>query len=109
MLVPRLSFFRPSIFSLLVCSALASKLLTLYQYIGLVNGFLLFLFFPTFFIFEFSLFVVVWFALLKTSGILYAVTSSIIGFLTYVDDLSYYLSLYFRVLVPWTRLLIFHL
>ena len=76
--------FRPSLFSLLVCSALSAKLLSLFQYVNLVNPFLLLVFFPSFFIFEALLFVAVWYSLLKPSGILYALAVAVSAFLTYV-------------------------
>ena len=73
--------FRPFLFSLLVVSALASKALVLYLHLAIVNGLLVTLYFPTFFILEAFLFVLVWYLLYRTSGVKHVVGTALSCFL----------------------------
>lgn len=84
MIVSRSHFVRPFLLSLLVVSALASKLLHLSQHVHSLNPILLVLYFPTFFILEILLSVGAWFLLNRTIGLKSALGTAIVGLLAWV-------------------------
>jgi hypothetical protein len=69
MLASRQPFIRPFLLSILVVSALTSKLLHLFQHAGSIPTALLALYFPTFFIQEILLSAATWFLLQKPTGL----------------------------------------
>lgn len=88
MLAPRSQFLRPFLFSVLVVSALSSKLLHLLQHVNSVPTPLFIVYFTTFFIQEAILFVAVWFLLQKTSGGKNVLATVFSGILTYDSHIS---------------------
>lgn len=69
MIASRQPFVRPFLLSVLVVSALTSKVLHLFQHAGSIPAALLALYFPTFFIQEVLLSGTAWFLLQKLTGL----------------------------------------
>lgn len=80
MIVSRVSFLKPFLFSLLVVASLSSKALHLFQHIHSIQRSLFALYFPTFLIQDVLLFTGVWLLLQITSGYLSALGLLIAGF-----------------------------
>lgn len=81
MFVPRSLALRSFALSLLVVSALSSKVIHLYQHAGSIPPFLFVLYFPTFFILEALLAVAAWFLLNRTHGAKSALATVVVGLL----------------------------
>ena len=82
MLVSRSSWLRSLLLSLLVVSALVSKVLHLYQHAASISPLLFVLYFPTFFFLEILLAAGAWFLLNRTHGVKSTVAATFVALIS---------------------------